>query len=245
MRVTNKFGAAVSTVSDQIHCNLSVPPVAPPQTDEDTTAIERCVRDGDSEGLFSHFLKRLSAMDFDSLRCFVDRWAGRTAAGAPALGIEALTQCMDRRYPTGGKKRSSLLAILRGGLEQIFQRQPLCDDERTGTHVRVTWETRQRLRGPRPGETTLLIDARGFSPEGENCDAVLAVKAHQLGWRVRPLTRVARDSTAGWSGTAGLRIDCYDNLATILVPAWTAKIYVHCNAQDQPTDQQPANWSLR
>jgi glutamate synthase domain-containing protein 3 len=237
MRVANKFGGAVSTVSDQIHCNLSVPPVAPPQTDEDTTAIERCVRDGDSEGLFSHFLKRLPAMDFDSLRWFVDRWADQTAAGAPALGIEALTQCMDRRYPTGGKKRSSLLTILRGGLEQIFERQPLYDDERTGTHVRVTWETRHRLRGPRPGETTLLIDARGFSPEGENCDAVLAVKAHQLGWRrlVHYNTRGTRFHGVGFGpGTAGLRIDCYDNPGDYLGSGMDGlEIYVHGNAQDQ------------
>ena len=84
LRVTNKFGTAVSTVSGQVHCNLSVPPVAPPQTDEDTTAIERCVRDGDSEGLFSHLLERLPAMDFDSLRWFVDQLGrpdGRGSAG--------------------------------------------------------------------------------------------------------------------------------------------------------------------
>jgi glutamate synthase domain-containing protein 1/glutamate synthase domain-containing protein 3 len=237
MRVANKFGATVSTVSDQIHCNLSVPPVASPQTDEETATFERCVRDGDSEGLFSHFLKRLPAMDFDSLRGFVDRWADRTAAGAPAVGIEALTQCMDRRYPTGGKKRSSLLTILRGGLERIFERQPPCDDERTGTHVRVTWETRHRLRGPRPGETTLLIDARGFSPEGENCDAVLAVKAHQFGWRrlVHYNTRGTRFHGVGFGpGTAGLRIDCYDNPGDYLGSGMDGlEVYVHGNAQDQ------------
>jgi len=237
MRVANKFGGTVSTVSDQIHCNLSVPPVASPQTDEETATFERCVRDGDSEGLFSHFLKRLPAMDFDSLRGFVDRWADRTAAGAPAVGIEALTQCMDRRYPTGRKKRSSLLTILRGGLERIFERQPPCDDERSGTHVRVTWETRHRLRGPHPGETTLLIDARGFSPEGENCDAVLAVKAHQLGWRrlVHYNTRGTRFHGVGVGpGTTGLRIDCYDNPGDYLGSGMDGlEIYVHGNAQDQ------------
>ena len=237
MRVANKFGGTVSTVSDQIHCNLSVPPVASPQTDEETATFERCVRDGDSEGLFSHFLKRLPAMDFDSLRGFVDRWADRTAAGAPAVGIEALTQCMDRRYPTGGKKRSSLLTILRGGLERIFERQPPCDDERSGTHVRITWETRHRLRGPHPGETTLLIDARGFSPEGENCDAVLAVKAHQLGWRrlVHYNTRGTRFHGVGVGpGTTGLRIDCYDNPGDYLGSGMDGlEIYVHGNAQDQ------------
>jgi len=237
MRVTNKFGAAVSTVSDQVHCNLSVPPVAPPQTDEDTTAIERCVRDGDSEGIFSHLLERLVAMDFDSFRWFVDRWAGRTAEEAPALGIEALTQCMDRRYSTGKKKRSTLQTILRGGLERIFERQPLCDDERTGTHVRVTWETRDRLRGPRPGEATLLIDARGFSPEGDNCDAVLAVKAFHLGWRrlIHYNTRGTRFHGVGLGPrTAGLRIDCYDNPGDYLGSGMDGlEIFVHGNAQDQ------------
>ncbi|MDA8121499.1 MAG: glutamate synthase [Deltaproteobacteria bacterium] len=237
MRVTNKFGAAVSTVSDQVRCDLSVPPVAPAQADEDTTAIERCVRDGDSEGFFSHLLERLPAMDFDSFRWFVDRFAGRTAAEAPALGIEALTQCMDRRYSTGEKKRSSLQTILRGGLERIFERQPLCDDERTGTHVRVTWETRDRLRGPRPGETTLLIDARGFSPEGENCDAVLAVKAFHLGWRnlIHYNTRGTRFHGVGLGpATAGLRIDCYDNPGDYLGSGIDGlEIFVHGNAQDQ------------
>jgi glutamate synthase domain-containing protein 1/glutamate synthase domain-containing protein 3 len=237
LRVANKFGGTVSTLSDQLHCDLSVPPTAPRPTDGDATAIERCVRDGDAEGLFSHLLERLPAMDFDTFREFVDRWADRTAAGAPALGIEALTRSMDRRYPTGEKKRSSLLTILRSGLERIFERQPLFDDERTSTHVRVTWDTRDRLRGPRPGETTLLIDARGFSPEGENCDAVLAVKAHQLGWRrlVHYNTRGTRFQGVGLGpGTAGLRIDCYDNPGDYLGSGMDGlEIHVHGNAQDQ------------
>jgi len=237
MRVTNKFGAPVSTLSDQVHCNLSVPPVARPQADEDATAIEECVRDADSEGFYSHLLKRLPAMDFDSLRRFVARWAERTAAEAPALGIDALTKCMDRRYPTGEKKRSSLLTILRGGLERIFEQQPPCDGEQTGTHVRVTWATRDRLRGPRPGEMTLLVDARGFSPEGEDCDAALAVKAHRLGWRhmVHYNTRGTRFHGVGLGPrTAGLRIDCYDNPGDYLGSGMDGlEIHVHGNAQDQ------------
>ncbi|MFA6149448.1 MAG: glutamate synthase [bacterium] len=237
LNVTNKFGGTVSTVSGQVHCDLSVPPAASRHTDEDKGAIERSVRDDDPGGIFSHVFERLPAMDFDSFREFVDRWVDRTAAGAPALGIEALTLCMDRRYPTGGKKRSSLLTILRRGLERIFERQPLCDDGRTGTHVRVTWDTRDRLRGPRPGETTLLIDARGFSPEGENCDAALAIKAHRLGWRrlVHYNTRGTRFHGVGIGpGTTGLRIDCYDNPGDYLGSGMDGlEIHVHGNAQDQ------------
>ena len=74
LRVTNKFGAEVSTVPGQVHCNLSVPPVAPTQTDEDTAAIERCVRDGDAEGLFSHF------------RNGCTRWTSTASAGSSTAG---------------------------------------------------------------------------------------------------------------------------------------------------------------
>ena len=130
-----------------------------------------------------------------------------------------------------------MLTILRGGLEQIFERQPLCDDERTGTHVRITWETRDRLRGPRPGETTLLIDARGFAPEGEDCDATLAVEAYHLGWRhlIHYNTRGTRFHGVGLRpGTDGLRIDCYDNPGDYLGSGIDGlEIYVHGNAQDQ------------
>jgi len=144
---------------------------------------------------------------------------------------------MDRRCPTGEKKRSSLLTILRRGLERIFERQPLWSDGRTGTHARVTWDTRDRLRGPRPGETTLLIDARGFSPEGEKCDAVLAIKAYRLGWRhlVHYNTRGTRFHGVGIGpGTRGLRIDCYDNPGDYLGSGMDGlEIHVHGNAQDQ------------
>jgi glutamate synthase domain-containing protein 3 len=153
------------------------------------------------------------------------------------LGIAALTLGIDRRYPTAGLKRSSLLTILRGGLEQIFQRQPLCGEDRVSTHVRVTWDMRQRLRGPRPNETTLLIDARGFQPEGDDCDARLAVSVFQLGWRhlIHYNTRGTRFHGVGFGpNTSGLRIDCYDNPGDYLGSGMDGlEIYVHGNAQDQ------------
>ncbi|MHB9045463.1 MAG: GltB/FmdC/FwdC-like GXGXG domain-containing protein [Pirellulales bacterium] len=236
LRVTNKFGVPVSTVAGQSHCNLSVPP-APGTNDEDAAAIERWVQDEDAQGLLAHLVEQLPVMEYDRLRRFVDRWAARTADAAPALGIEALTAAIDRRYPTGGKKRSSLLTILRGGLERIFERQPRCDEERAGTHARITWDTRQRLRGPRAAETTLLIDARGFAPEGEDCDATLAVRAYHLGWKhlVHYNTRGTRFHGVGFGpGTKGLRIDCYDNPGDYLGSGMDGlEIYVHGSAQDQ------------
>ena len=237
LRITNKFGVPVATAPMQVHCNLARPAAVPSNTGEHAAVIQRCLTDKDPEPFCSHLVKRMAEMDYDCLRWYVDQWARQTADQLPALGIQGLTLAMDRRYPTADKKRSSVLTILRSGLEQIFQRQPLCDDERTGTHVRITWESRARLRGPRPHETTLLIDARGFAPEGETCDAALAIQAYQMGWRrlVHYNTRGTRFHGVGLGpGTTGLRIDCYDNPGDYLGSGIDGlEIHVHGNAQDQ------------
>ena len=237
LRVTNKFGVPVSTVPAQVHCNLSVPAAEPKTTNGDATVLERSLQNGDPQEMFLHLRDHLADMEYDRLRWLVDQWAARTAEKTPALGIEALTLAIDRRYPTWNKKRSSVLTILRRGLERIFESRPLCNEERPGTHVRITWETRERLREPRPGETTLLIDARGFAPEGDNCDAALAVRAYKLGWRhlVHYNTRGTRFHGVGFGPrTAGLRIDCYDNPGDYLGSGIDGlEIHVHGNAQDQ------------
>jgi glutamate synthase domain-containing protein 3 len=159
------------------------------------------------------------------------------------LGIEALTLCLDRRYATGEKKRSSVLTILREGLETVFERQPLLGETRSAsskaaiTHRRITWDSRESLRGPEGDETTLLIDARGFSPEGADCDAMLAVRAHELGWKriVHYNTRGTRFHAAGFGPQSdGLRVDCYDNAGDYLASGMDGlEAHMHGNAQDQ------------
>jgi glutamate synthase domain-containing protein 3 len=238
LRVTNKFGGPVSTVPEQVHCNLSVPAVASARSDEDVAAIGRCLSDNNAAALFNHLRERLPAMTYDRLRCFADELARQTAEAAPAFGIEALTVAIDRRYATAKKKRSSVLTILRGSLEKIFQGQPVCGEAGSAaTHVRINHATRDRLRGPQGNETTLLVDATGFSPEGEDCDATLAVKAFHLGWRhiVHFNTRGTRFHGVGFGpATKGLRIDCYDNPGDYLGSGIDGlEIFVHGNAQDQ------------
>jgi glutamate synthase domain-containing protein 3 len=237
IRVTNKFGVPVSTTPRQVHANLSLPPALPRPLAEDEAALERSLREQDVRGWTDHLAKRMDGMDFDTLRWFVNEWVERTAGAAPALGTEALTLGIDLPFATRDKKRSSVLTILRGGLEAVFQRQPRCDEESRGTHTRIDWASRQRLREPRDGETTLLIDARGFAPEGPDCDATLAVRAYQLGWRrlVHFNSRGTRFHGAGLGPrTDGLRIDCYDNPGDYLGSGMDGlEIRVHGNAQDQ------------
>jgi glutamate synthase domain-containing protein 1/glutamate synthase domain-containing protein 3 len=235
--VTNKFGVPVTTLPHQSHCNLSLPPVVPAKTDQATATIDRAIADADPQALFQCLCGRMETIGYDDLRWLVDQIATRTAEKHPALGIDALTLAIDRRYETGSKKRSSVLTILRGGLQRVFDQQPLCGQPSGGTHLRISWQTRDQLRGPQAEETTLLIDCRGFSPEGEDCDATLSVKAYHLGWRhiIHYNSRGTRFHGVGFGpSTDGLRIDCYDNPGDYLGSGIDGlEIYVHGNAQDQ------------
>ncbi len=121
MQVTNKFGGSVATLPGQRHCNLSEPVKTPANTQAEQTALDELIAAGDPQDLFAHFRDALPVMDYDRLRGFVDEVAAQTTGKNPALGIAALTLAIDRRYPTGDKKRSSVLTIVRGGLERIFQ----------------------------------------------------------------------------------------------------------------------------
>jgi glutamate synthase domain-containing protein 1/glutamate synthase domain-containing protein 3 len=256
LRVTDKFGKAVATPSGQTHCNLSLPPSIPaaqstphaPREDArhaerdeydsgDLAGITAAIAAGYPEAAFRLIQSWLAEPGYDRFRVLVQQWANRTAEKSPALGIEALTLGIDRRYPTLDKKRSSVLTILRQGLERIFSRQPLIDQHAGGTHCRVTWDTRGLLRAPQGAEEVLLIDARRFAPEGPDCDAVLAVKAFGLGWRrlVHFNTRGTRFHAAGFGPrTDGLRIDCYDNPGDYLGSGMDGlEVHVHGNAQDQ------------
>ncbi len=237
LQATDKFGVPVCTGQDQVHCNISIPVAISTPAAEDLQAIGNAVRDRDPDNLFQYLLGAIAGMGFDRLRNAAAELAARTASQAPHLGIEVLTRAMDFRYPTGSKKRSAVLTVLRNALERIFEEQPLFGDERVSPCRRITWVTRDRLRSPQKEERTLLIDARGFAAEGADCDARIAVAAFDLGWRhlIHCNSRGTRFHAAGFGpSTDGLRVDCYDNPGDYLGSGMDGlEVYVHGNAQDQ------------
>lgn len=237
LRVTNKFGDPVRTLPGQTHCDLSIAAAPAVHGEAELTVISDAVSNGDAPAVFEYFRAQVADCDYDRLRWLVDEVVRRTAADEPAVGIEALTLALDRRYPTGAKKRSSVQTILRAGLEDIFSAQPLVTEETIKPFARITWDTRDALRPPRPEQQVLLIDARRFAPEGDDCDARLGVKAYELGWRrlIHYNSRGTRFHGAGFGpATDGLRVDCYDNPGDYLASGMDGlEVYVHGNAQDQ------------
>jgi glutamate synthase domain-containing protein 1/glutamate synthase domain-containing protein 3 len=237
LRVTNKFGQRVGVLPGQTHCNLSIPPAKTALTDGDQAALAQALADLDPQPLFSYLRGQMVEIGYDRLRTLCGEIARQTAVAAPDLGLATFTLALDRRYPTGAKKRSSVQTILRTALEQVFAAQPLLGESADRRYARITWDTRQTLRAPRPGEEVLLIDARRFAPEGNDCDATLAVGAYHLGWRklIHYNSRGTRFHGAGFGpDTEGLRVDCYDNPGDYLASGMDGlEVYVHGNAQDQ------------
>ncbi|MDP6524455.1 MAG: glutamate synthase [Kiritimatiellia bacterium] len=234
---TNKFGEPLHTAPNQVHCDLSAEISCSQNSDEDASLIEQALGNSDSSHLYRYIVEQIVEMDYDRLRWLVNEFATAAAKRNPLQGIEALTLCIDRRYPTGTKKRSSVISIMRQGLQLIFDAQPLFTTNGGGTCRRVDFETRDSLRGPENDEQAILIDAREFQPEGRDCDSYLSVDAYHAGWRhiVHYNSRGTRFHGAGFGPeTDGLRIDCYDNPGDYLASGMDGlEIFVHGNAQDQ------------
>jgi glutamate synthase domain-containing protein 1/glutamate synthase domain-containing protein 3 len=152
--------------------------------------------------------------------------------------IRALTQMLDRRYPTYDKKRRSILQIITQTLENVFRHFPSLEREEDKSAYRlIDWETRMFFRGPSYDEKVLIIDASLFPSEGDNCDSRLMAEAYYRGWRRFIVfgLRGQRFHGCGFGpDSGGVRIDIYGSSGDYLGSGIDGlSIYVHGNAQDQ------------
>jgi hypothetical protein len=138
----------------------------------------RVERDFSPRSTFDEMMKTsaMARLDFKTLAelCkLVVRFAA-TDDEARSHAISFLTLLNDRRYHCGDKKRSSVLAIVRAALDEIFDSVM---PNISPPHQRVAFETRNDLIAPASLDGTLFIDARVFVPEGEDSVARLIVCA--------------------------------------------------------------------
>jgi glutamate synthase domain-containing protein 3 len=93
------------------------------------------------------------------------------------------------------------------------------------------------LAAPRPGEELLAIDAHGFPPEGDDCDATLLRRAYEMGWKQFAVYRLRGQRFHGVGlgpATDGVRIDLYGSNGDYVASGMDGlEIRIHGNAQDQ------------
>jgi glutamate synthase domain-containing protein 3 len=155
--------------------------------------------------------------------------------------LEMHTLLRDRRYALGMKKRASLMGLIDDSLESLFDLTPLfagsSSNDGQSSIVHMTWDTRGDLHAPHHDEDALILDARGFPPEGEDSAARWMVRAYQQGWKrlIVHNWKGGRFAGCGFgANTQGLSVDLYGDVGDYAASGLDgAEVHLHSDGQDQ------------
>ena len=241
--VTDKFGNPVPMPGGTEPCDFSkgstgVPPV-PSGVSPDGMLNDKLVS-GDSLAIFETVREQIPQWTFDEFRraCQEIINQGKDASQT-ATAIEVFALLNDRHYSTGAKKRSHVLHVIHTELSRLLGSLPNIGskDAVKSAFRLIDFATRGNLRPPQEGETTLVIDAANFAPEGKDCDAELLVDAFMKGWRHFISFNCIGQRYIGCGlgpDTADVTIEVYGSSGDYLGSGIDGlAVTVHGNAQDQ------------
>jgi len=236
---TNKFGDAIRLPGKDADYRIAPDirmPFDPKRVSEEIRASLAAKNPAAGASLF---IRNIGGWDYETLRHACSELTELSGQSddfiSKAIGI--LTYLNDRRYPLGFKKRALILDMIRSSLDSIFSSAAGISRKGSGRYSLIGWESRDQLRAPEDSENILIINAREFPPEGDECDARLICAAHKLGWKqfICYGYRGQRFTGCGLGESAdGVRIDVYGSSGDYLASGIDGpEIYVHDNAQDQ------------
>ncbi|OGO15048.1 MAG: glutamate synthase [Chloroflexi bacterium RBG_16_48_7] len=241
---TDKFGKVIETAGDKSICDISK---KLKDTLVEARSIEENIRglfsevagDSASNRVFTYVRDAMREFDTERFRFVIETIKGLALKNDAfkQTAITALTLLNDRHYNTGKIKSSSVRHVLKINLDEILAATPMITEKMSSQFCQIDFATRDSLRAPQERNQVLVINAEHFEPEGENCDAVMIVKAYKLGWRRFILYKCRGQRFTGCRcgpATKGMRIDVYGSSGDYLSSGIDGmEIYVHNNAQDQ------------
>ncbi|MDX1435856.1 MAG: hypothetical protein R3335_03530, partial [Anaerolineales bacterium] len=184
----------------------------------------------DLEALFRDFTGGLPESSYEEVIEKLEPLKAGSIGGLAAL--ELLTRLIDRRYPTGALRRSSLLSLYDRCLEGLVETL------RRHTPPELVFSTAQKpvSKPGSPGQA-VIIDARGFPPEGQGSLALEIVRLIKAGF-LRLIVVHARGHRFIGNGLgpegAEARLDVYGSPGDYLASGIDGlNIHVHANGQDQ------------
>jgi glutamate synthase domain-containing protein 1/glutamate synthase domain-containing protein 3 len=240
----DKFGREVKVERGCVRCDvprsqevIDASGAACPADTISADEVQEQLRQGETDALFAEALG-LASWPAGQLRRFCRAvLAGADGPRAISAAIDVLTRLHDRRFPTGEKSRATVVHVIEETLDELFDTAPLFGRPGDGYWRRIDWESRGRLAGPQGSEELLCIDAEGFPPEGDDCDAVLLRSAYQLGWKRFIVHRLRGQRFHGVGlgpNTDAVRIDLYGSNGDYTASGMDGlEIHIHGNAQDQ------------
>ncbi|MBN1287096.1 MAG: glutamate synthase [Anaerolineae bacterium] len=182
-----------------------------------------------ASGRYEWIVERLPGWGYDEVRACL---AALEPSDDRAHAIETLTRLMDRHYPTGKLRRSSLLALYDQSLSAVVKRIREAPDD---TYVFAGPD--DLPEAPAHDRQIAVIDARGFPPQGYDSLAMALVKLYMRGFKRFIVAQAQGHRFIGngfGANSAGVRIDVYGSPGDYLGSGIDgAAIYVHGNAQDQ------------
>ncbi len=235
----DKFGKAITAPPGECKIDFDIEPQPPDGAGELIQQVEADITRVEAEESFPQIVSALPTWNLDQFRWLINEIERIAAKGDDARGgaLALLTLLNDRRYDCGGMRRSSILQLIRCGIDSILDRVPLISSKSPGEFTRIDWDSRCELRRPEGEEETLVICGRDFAPEGDDSDARLAVRAYELGWRrfiVYGLKGQRFQGCGLGPRTEGVRFDVYGSSGDYLASGIDGmEIQVHDNGQDQ------------
>ncbi|MDY6835329.1 MAG: glutamate synthase [Chloroflexota bacterium] len=181
----DKFDKAISVPQGEYKIDLSVQPSAPDGVSELTDYLEVSCGANLAEDMFSRIISELPNWNLDQFRWVIQEIQNLSAKGDDARQcvLACLNLLNDRRYSCGGMKRSAVLEIINSTIDNVLDSVPLLSSGGGGRYARIDWESRHNIKSPEGEQSILVICGRDFPPEGDECDARLAVTAYELGWK--------------------------------------------------------------
>jgi glutamate synthase domain-containing protein 1 len=187
---------------------------------------------------FSELVRELALWDYELFAAFLEetlRESSQSDAHRRHV-IELLTLLLDRRYSTEKMEYKWRRALLEEALNALFDAVPLMG-EASGAFARLTYAERAQLRPPAREKQTLVVDATGFPPEGDEALSRWIVKAYQCGWRSFIVYRCCGQRFIGCGlgpRSHGARLDIYGSSGDYLASGLDgAEVFVHNAGQDQ------------
>jgi glutamate synthase domain-containing protein 1/glutamate synthase domain-containing protein 3 len=187
---------------------------------------------------FTELVRELAPWDYELFAAFLEetlRESSQSDAHRRHV-IELLTLLLDRRYSTEKMEYKWRRALLEEALNALFDAVPLMG-EASGAFARLTYAERTQLRPPAREKQTLVVDATGFPPEGDEALSRWIVKAYQCGWRSFIVYRCCGQRFIGCGlgpRSHGARLDIYGSSGDYLASGLDgAEVFVHNAGQDQ------------
>ncbi|HSH02805.1 MAG TPA: glutamate synthase [Anaerolineae bacterium] len=216
---TDKFG-------QQLHFDTSRPPYRPTNTpnNEQPTLPDT--------NRFEWITNQLPNWDYEQFRaCLAALLADTETDNSRQATLDLLTGLVDRRFPLGQLRRSSLTALCHQALNDLFaliQAKPT---------PKFTYQTAADTPAQTADGGTAIIDARGFEPEGPHSVATRLNALYNNGFRHFLIIHCGGHRFIGngfGPDSSDVRIDVYGASGDYLASGIDGMdIYVHGNAQDQ------------